>query len=93
MFSMASFNPFDQPRIAAISVLLLALLSSANCLDIYYEWNVTAEITAVYPITTNQTVSKHISFSSLTHHSSDQDTFAGDQDQWNVPRPTHKRDH
>ncbi|KAH6760423.1 hypothetical protein C2S51_017372 [Perilla frutescens var. frutescens] len=51
---------FCHPRIAAISLLLLSLLlfRVINALDIYYEWNVTAEITAIYPITNNQTVIK-----------------------------------
>ncbi|KAL0303523.1 UNVERIFIED_CONTAM: Monocopper oxidase-like protein SKU5 [Sesamum radiatum] len=53
---MASFSPFRWPRIAVLSVLLVALLAGVDCIDIFHEWIVTADTSAVYPNTYNQPV-------------------------------------
>ncbi|KAI3458906.1 hypothetical protein Pfo_015569 [Paulownia fortunei] len=55
---MVSFSPFRWPRIVAVSVLLVALLAGVNCIDIYHEWIVSADITAVYPMSYNLPVIK-----------------------------------
>ncbi|KAL1532120.1 monocopper oxidase-like protein SKS1 [Salvia divinorum] len=49
---------FEQPRIALLSLFVLSLISCMSCLDIYYEWIVTAETTDVYSTANNLTVIK-----------------------------------
>ncbi|KAL9165645.1 hypothetical protein ABFS82_06G183700 [Erythranthe guttata] len=58
---MGSINPIRRPRIAGVSIFLVALLlllTGVNCADVYYEWIVTSELTTVSPMAYNQPVIK-----------------------------------